>query len=128
MRKIRKHIEMLAKSSMRWSIRQDISGCHLCFPSKWCLRNERRNSMLMMCHYPVLDKESFSALLPQTSLWGENQWCIVISLLFLSGCISPQFYSVNTEYKKALFLPWVLWCFLLVQHHDNENMKTLYQH
>ena len=29
-----------------------------CFPTKWCLRNERRNSILMTRHYPDLGSAS----------------------------------------------------------------------
>ena len=98
MRKMRKYIEMFGKSSMRWSIRQDISGCHHCFPSKWCLKNERRNSMLMKCHYPVMDKESFSALFPQTSTRGASQnVCCFLRLHF------PPIFTQSTHNIKKLY-------------------------
>lgn len=82
-------------------LRKNISGCHHSFPSKWCLRNEHSNSILMMCQYPVLDKESFSAFLPQTSLWGKNQWCIVICC-FLRLHFPPIF-TQSTQIKKLYF-------------------------
>ena len=56
------------------------------FPSKWHLRNERRNSILMTCHYPVArpirsttqtwvvthHQYWISALVSQTSFGGET--------------------------------------------------------
>ena len=48
------------------------------FPTKWCLRNERRNLILMMRHYPDLSndaspKRNFCAHLSDVT-WQGNQW------------------------------------------------------
>ena len=50
---------VVIKSSCRKqpTFRDDTSG----FPAKWRLRNERRNSILMMFHYPDLGSDTSSA-------------------------------------------------------------------
>ena len=50
-------------SKLSDSLRKQPTFCDAttCFPAKWRLRNERRNSILMMCHYPDLSNDKFSA-------------------------------------------------------------------
>ena len=83
---------------------------------KWCLRNECRNSILMMHHYPDLGSASnwvkwifcqsvfktFSLPIPQTSINSQgNQWwhrCF----LMLSWCVLFYKMGIYSSYCKSL--------------------------
>ena len=87
--------------------------------AKWPLRNERRNSILMTCHYPDLGSASdwscregnllqpigsiaviwvvtrhqygISALVPQTLFWRENQlWSLEMSAVLTTAYTFTQ--------------------------------------
>ena len=52
-----------APDKMKLEKTTHISRRHHWFPAKWRLRNERRNSILMTCHYPDLGNDTSSVQL-----------------------------------------------------------------
>ena len=86
------------------------------FPSKWHLRNERRNSILMTCHYPaawpirsttqtwVVTHHQYwiSALVSQTSFGGETIVSIAKCWLFSQADKIPvvEILWIKVEPKK----------------------------
>ena len=57
------------------------------FPTKWCLRNERRNSALMTRHYPDLGSNvssvwNFCTRFSDGILQGNHWWCRQMSAVF----------------------------------------------
>ena len=55
------------------------------FPVKWCLRNQRRNSILMTCHYPLMQTFNQSEALPRSKFWR------IISIGFLHWFLRRHF-------------------------------------
>ena len=94
------------------------------FPSKWHLRNERRNSILMMCHYPaawpirsttqtwVVTHHQYwiSALVSQTSFGGETIVSIAKCWLFSQANKIPVveilWIKVQQKIELDCFVSW----------------------
>ena len=85
------------------------------FPSKWRLRNERRNSILMTCHYPglgsALDWSCSVGNLLQPIVGTTQFWIVSYSdmlsvsgfALFLALEISPRPFEVSHDLFSAHF-------------------------
>ena len=62
------------------------------FPAKWYLRNQHRNSILMMCHYPLKQTFNQSEALPRSEFWhviciGFLHCFLRVILLGTSSCV-----------------------------------------
>ena len=54
-----------------------------CFPTKWLLKNERRNSIVMTCHYPNLGSAYD---------WNKGEFCLIgcFDFIVFSGFLTAR--------------------------------------
>ena len=70
-----------------------------CFPSKWRLGNDCRNSILMTCHYPHLGRASdwLKPISPRP-IWSFTQiWLVTRHHYGISALVSPTSFRAETS-------------------------------